>query len=213
MVFSWAYAVPVVAEAAVHYVLPGESLYSVSGDYGVSVNSLQEANNFQDSLIYPGQQIYIPESNYGSRYDSSYGAENENDVYEISRGGSSWRLSHADVDLLARLITAEADGESHQGKVAVGAVVLNRLGDSSFPKSIRDVIYQSEHGIYQFEPVKNGWIDYPASELSLQAARDALGGEDPTDGALYFFVGNKVDNKWLWSRPMSTVIGEIVFTY
>ncbi|OPX91038.1 MAG: Spore cortex-lytic enzyme precursor [Pelotomaculum sp. PtaB.Bin013] len=250
------YAVPAIADAAVHNVLPGESLYSISLDYGISLDSLKEANGIQDSLIYPGQQLNIPESNYsgeGSYYtvregDSLYsisqmfgvgyqnimqanglrdtmiyagmvlaipgaGATVKKSVSGVSRGSNFRRPSLADVDLLARLITAEADGEPYAGKVAVGAVVLNRLNSDCFPKSIEDVIYQYNDGTYQFEPVMNGWIDNPASVQSIQAAKDALSGVDPTNGALYFFAGNKVNNNWLWSRPVSTVIGNVVFTY
>jgi len=251
------YAVPAVADAAIHNVSPGESLYSISVDYGVSLDSLKEANGIQDSFIFPGQQIYIPESDYGSdssyysvtegdslyliaqRYGVSYqdimlanglsdtticagmvlaipgssGAPVRNTASGVSRGGYFQRPSSAEVDLLARLITAEADGESYAGKVAVGAVVLNRLYSSEFPKTIEDIIYQYDNGTYQFEPVMNGWIDKPASYQSIQAAKDALNGEDPSNGALYFFAGSKVSNSWLWSRPVSAVIGDVVFTY
>ena len=47
-----------------------------------------------------------------------------------------------DVQLLARLISAEARGEPYIGQVAVGAVVLNRVRHPSFPNSISGVIYQ-----------------------------------------------------------------------
>ena len=47
-----------------------------------------------------------------------------------------------DLDLLARLISAEARGEPYMGQVAVGAVVLNRVDHPSFPNSISGVIYQ-----------------------------------------------------------------------
>ncbi|MDF9409583.1 MAG: Spore cortex-lytic enzyme precursor [Pelotomaculum sp. PtaB.Bin013] len=249
------FAVPAASDAAIHSVQPGESLYSISIDYGVSLNSLLEANGIQDSLIYPGQQLYVPEgeSNGG---DASYTVQAGDSLYligqrfgvsyqdimrsnglidtiiypdmvlaipgipvktaapmpQVNRGGNFQRPSSADVDLLARLITAEADGEPYAGKVAVGAVVLNRLNSNGFPKSIQDVIYQYDNGTYQFEPVMNGWIDNPASAQSIQAAKDALSGVDPTNGALYFFA-NYAKNSWLWSRPLSRVIGNHVFTY
>jgi len=251
------FIVPAGADAAIHNVLPGESLYTISLEYDISLNSLMEANGIQDSLIYPGQQLYIPESNSGGeivyynvregdslyligrRYGVSYqdimqanrltdtviypgmvlnipglfGAAVGQTAPQVSRGSNFLRPSSADVDLLARLITAEADGEPYAGKVAVGAVVLNRINSTDFPKTIQDVIYQYDDGTYQFEPVMNGWIDKPASALSIQAAKDALNGIDPTNGALYFFAANKVSNKWLLSRPVSTVIGSVVFTY
>ena len=48
----------------------------------------------------------------------------------------------ANVELLARLISAEARGEPYIGQVAVGAVVMNRTRHPSFPSTISGVIYQ-----------------------------------------------------------------------
>jgi spore germination cell wall hydrolase CwlJ-like protein len=111
------------------------------------------------------------------------------------------------------LITAEADSESYLTKVAVGAVVLNRVRSGIFPNSIPGVIYQvDETGSYQFEPVLNGWINRPASEEARRAALDALNGVDPTNGALYFFE-SWVPNSWLQSRPVSLILDSFTFTY
>jgi len=260
-VFFWVlggvFLVPAGAYAAIHTVTPGECLYTISINYGVSLSSLMEANGIQNSLIYPGQQLYIPESDshcggssyvvqagdclyqIGQRFGVSYhdimqvnglvdtviypgmvltipglstGTAVRQTVPQVSRGGIFQRPSLSDVDLLARLITAEADGEPYEGKVAVGAVVLNRIDSPEFPDSISDVINQYDNGTYQFEPVMNGWINRPASAQSIQAAKDALSGIDPTNGALYFFA-KWVNNEWLWSRPLSSVIGNFVFTY
>ncbi|MDD4169588.1 MAG: cell wall hydrolase [Desulfotomaculaceae bacterium] len=246
---------PAGAFAATHTVNSGESLYSISRYYGISLESLMGANGIQNSLISPGQQLFIPENNSGGssasytvragdyldligrKFGVSYqeimkanglndtgiypgmvlaipgsftGAGVQRPMAQVSRGGIFQRPSAADVDLLARLITAEADGEPYAGKVAVGAVVMNRVDSPDFPDSIAEVIYQYDNGIYQFEPVMNGWINRPASAQSIQAAKDALSGKDPTNGALYFFA-TRVDSKWLWSRPLSTIIGNAAF--
>ena len=47
------------------------------------------------------------------------------------------------VNLLARLINAEARGEPYIGQVAVGAVILNRVKSPKFPNTIAGVIYQN----------------------------------------------------------------------
>jgi spore germination cell wall hydrolase CwlJ-like protein len=95
-------------------------------------------------------------------------------------------VSDENVNLLAALIQCEAGGESHTGKVAVGAVVLNRMRSSSFPNSISGVIYQSG----QFSPVRSGALarrlSGSISSACKQAAQEALAGSDPTSGALYF---------------------------
>lgn len=63
-------------------------------------------------------------------------------------------ISDEEIDLLARIVSAEAKGEPYQGQVAVAAVVLNRV-ENNFGSSIYDVIYAKG----QFQPVRNGEID------------------------------------------------------
>ncbi len=181
------------ARAATHTVSPGDTLWKISIRYGTTVNRLMEANNLRGTTIYPGQRLYIPGK------------------IEVSRGAGP--VSAADFDLLARIITAEADNQDYRTKVAVGAVVLNRVKSPLFPNTIRGVIYHvDEGGRYQFEPVLNGWINRPASESAKKAAQDALRGVDPTGGALYFWE-SWVRNKFLNSRPVAVVLGNFTFTY
>ncbi|RKO66866.1 LysM peptidoglycan-binding domain-containing protein [Desulfofundulus salinus] len=186
-------------------VRPGDTLYLIGLRYGVSFQSIKAANGLRSDLIYPGQKLIIPAANnWGtSPAPVSRSAINSGPV----------NYSRSDFDLLARLITAEADSESYITKVAVGAVVLNRVKSSIFPNSIPAVIYQvDETGSYQFEPVLNGWINRPASEEAKRAALDALNGVDPTNGALYFFE-SWVPNSWLQSRPVSVILDSFTFTY
>lgn len=58
----------------------------------------------------------------------------------MSGGGSP--TQDTSVDLLARVISAEARGEPYSGQVAVGAVILNRVEHPSFPNTIAGVVYQ-----------------------------------------------------------------------
>lgn len=117
-----------------------------------------------------------------------------------------------ELDLLARLITAEAQGEPYEAKVAVGAVVMNRVKSDLFPGSIRDVIYQNIEGYYQFTPVVNGWIDKPAQADCIKAAKEAINGRDPTNGALFYY-DNKTTNTWILSKPVSITIGNMIYAY
>ncbi len=77
--------------------------------------------------------------------------------------------TESDLDLLARLITAEAQSEPYSAQVAVASVVINRIKSSQFPNSISSVIYQKSDGYYQFTPVLNGWINKPATETSKKS--------------------------------------------
>lgn len=116
---------------------------------------------------------------------------------------SSSSASNSDLNLLARLVYGEARGESYTGQVAVASVVLNRVKNSSFPNTVAGVIYQSG----AFSVVDDGQINLTPNQTAYNAARDALNGWDPTYGAIYYFNPNTATNGWIWSRPVTVVIG------
>ena len=120
-----------------------------------------------------------------------------------SSGNNTSSNSSTDINLLARLVYGEARGEPYTGQVAVAAVVLNRVKSSSFPNSIAGVIYQSG----AFSVVNDGQINLTPNETARKAAQDAINGWDPTYGAIYYFNPNTATNKWIWSRPVTVVIG------
>ncbi len=126
----------------------------------------------------------------------------------LSSGGSqSSSTNNQDLYLLAKLINAEARGESYKGQVAVGAVVLNRVKSSSFPNTISGVIYQP----YAFTCVSDGQINYSPSQSAISAAKDALNGWDPTNGCIYYYNPKIATSKWIYSRPTVLTIGNHVF--
>lgn len=120
---------------------------------------------------------------------------------------SSGGYSSSDVYLLAKVIAAEARGESYTGQVAVGAVVLNRVRHSSFPDSISGVVYQSG----AFSAVRDSNWSVAPDATAQKAARDAINGWDPTGGAIYYYNPAKTSNKWIRTRPVITTIGRHVF--
>ena len=91
----------------------------------------------------------------------------------------------SDLQLMARAINGEARGESYEGQVAVGAVIMNRVKHSSFPNTIAGVIYEPG----AFTAVSDGQIDVPIDENSTvyKAAQDALNGWDPTNRMFVLF--------------------------
>ena len=117
-------------------------------------------------------------------------------------GGGSSALDN-DVALLAKVISAEARGEPYSGQVAVGAVILNRVGHPSFPNTIAGVVYQPG----AFTCMVDGQIHQPVAESAVRAARDALNGSDPSGGAIYYFNPDTATSGWIWSRPLIKVIG------
>lgn len=123
---------------------------------------------------------------------------------KISRG---WNSSRDDVYLLAKAIHAEARGESYEGQVAVGAVILNRVRSSQFPNSVYGVVYQSR----QFDAVYDGQINLQPSQTALNAAQDALRGWDPSYGSLFYYNPRYIKDRWILSRPIVKTIGNHVF--
>ena len=116
-------------------------------------------------------------------------------------GGSA--AQSGSVDLLARVISAEARGEPYSGQVAVGAVILNRVGHPSFPNTIAGVVYQPG----AFSCMLDGQFDQPVADSAVRAARDAMNGADPSGGAIYYFNPNTATSAWIWSRPSSRSSG------
>ncbi|HIZ20922.1 MAG TPA: spore cortex-lytic enzyme [Firmicutes bacterium] len=128
-------------------------------------------------------------------------------IFSSSSGSSSQSGGQSDLNLLARLISAEARGESYTGQVAVGAVVLNRVEHPSFPDTIAGVIYQKG----AFSCLDDGQFDQPVAESAYRAARDAMNGWDPSSGAIYYYNPVTATNQWIRSRPVIVQIGKHVF--
>lgn len=121
-------------------------------------------------------------------------------------GGSS-KYNSNDRYLLAKVIYAEARGESYTGQVAIAAVVLNRVDDSRFPNTVAGVIYQP----WAFTAVNDGQINLEPNATAYQAADDALNGWDPTYGSVYYYNPQTATSKWIFTTKKVTQIGKHVF--
>ncbi len=171
----------------------GDTLYAIAAAHGVSVREIMSLNNLNSSLIRPGDMLLLPtKNNYEKR---------------LSRGD----ISREELLLLARLIHAEARGESLEGQVAVGAVILNRLASPYFPKTIPEIIFQKTNKVYQFTPVADGSINLEPDDKAIQAALLALAGNDPTGGALFFYNPDISKDTWIKTLPVLKRIGNHVF--
>lgn len=118
--------------------------------------------------------------------------------------GTKYSNYSQDVTLLARLINGEARGEPYAGQVAVGATVINRTRNPKFPSTIAGVIYQPG----AFTAIVDGQIHANMEQSSINAARDALNGWDPSGGAIYYFNPATATSAWIWSRPLIKIIGK-----
>ena len=111
------------------------------------------------------------------------------------------------MNLLARIISAEARGEPYSGQVAVGAVILNRVEHPSFPDTLSGVIYQPG----AFTAITDGQFNESVAESAYRAARDALNGTDPSGGAIYYYNPDRAISQWIRTRPVIKRIGKHLF--
>lgn len=217
-----------------HMVKKGESLYTISLKYGVTVSEIKDINSVNSNTIYPGQKLIIPELTYtvkrgdtlsqiANKYNiplinlKSYNGLNKDTIYpgqvirlpgnktiSASRANS---FSQDDLYWLSRAVYGEARGESYQGQVAVAAVILNRLKSDKFPNTIKGIIFER----LAFTAVSDGQIYLTPNATAIRAAREAMAGNDPTGGALYYWNPAKATSKWIWSRTIIKKIGNHVF--
>ena len=157
-----------------HTVREGESIWHIAIKHGVPILDLKKVNDNDNNVAEPGETFKIPQT-----------------------------MSAEDKELLSRLVHAEAKGEPYQGKVAVAAVVLNRVQHEDFPDTVREVIYQDR----QFSPVADGSIKEPAGEDAKRAVNHAIAIQGYTYKELYFFNPDISDSKWMRQREIVRVIG------
>ena len=182
--------------AFAYTVKQGDTMSKIARDQHISLQELADANPEISNLnlIYIGQNINTTKSIRA----------NEPKIAEPLNIG----LSDSEIDLLARLVRAEAQTEPLEGKIAVACVVLNRVESPQFPDTIKEVIYAPG----QFQPVKNGEINKPADEESIQAVKAALTEQRVmAPGALFFYNPAIATSRWLDTRATTLVIGQHVF--
>ena len=232
-------SIPAAAASAANYtVAPNDSLYSLSQLNKTSISTLKQSNNFKEDSLTPGDVIFVPAHVYKVKSGASmysvatkYGIPLANlkkaniktgnsivpgekliipGVKPYQKSDSVISYSSGEVGLLARLIEAEASGESLQAKIAVGAVVINRVQSGEWAPTLTKVIYQKFGAYYQFTPVKNGMINNTPSAESKRAAWIAMFGSDPSNGAIYYF-DQSCKNQWLRSKAQTASINHLVY--
>lgn len=196
--------------------------YLAKGMRGSDVRDMQSRLIQLGYVVGPLDGIYGVKTQAGVRLFQKEHGINANGIAEASTfkelirlttgstnaTGKSLGPKNVDVNLLARLVNGEARGEPYVGQVAVAAVVLNRIKDPAFPKTIGDIIYQPQ----AFSCVDDGQINLSPQPSALKAANEALSGVDPSRGAVFFFNPAKTKNKFIWSRPQILTIGHHIFT-
>jgi N-acetylmuramoyl-L-alanine amidase len=203
--------------------------YGALGDRLLSRGSRgPEVQELQSKLAQLGYSVGTVDGKFGSKTEAAIrsfqkdhglkvdGLAGTQTIKELKRltgqstnaSGKAVGNKNIDVNLLAHAVNAEARGEPYLGQIAVGAVIINRISDPAFPKTIADIIYQPG----AFSSVSDGQINLSPSASSIRAAQEAASGVDPSKGALFFFNPAKTTNKYIWSRPQLIKIGNHIFT-
>ena len=204
----------VLAALSFLYPSPAAEALSKTGSTGAEVKAIQET--LKDRGLYSGS------------IDGIYGAGTQAAVKKFQKQqgltadgiagpltlkrlgvsvGAIPEANEANVNLLARIISAEARGEPYSGQVAVGAVILNRVEHPSFPDTLSGVIYQPG----AFTAITDGQFNESVAESAYRAARDALNGTDPSGGAIYYYNPDRAISQWIRTRPVIKRIGKHLF--
>jgi N-acetylmuramoyl-L-alanine amidase len=173
-----------------YYVGPGDTLYDLARDFSTTIGTILALNDKDNSYLRSGEKIRLPVHNLTS--------------HQIL----NQRVSKQELDLLARAIYGESRGEPYVGQVAVAAVIINRVLSRQFPNTFAQVIYQGG----QFSAVSDGQINLTPNQTAYRAAREALNGSDPTNGALYFYNPRTATRvSFFEGRRVITKIGDHLF--
>lgn len=136
--------------------------------------------------------------------------ENRDEVLQVfNHDTQKLYITGEDIDLMAKVVSAESRGEPYAGKVAVASVVLNRTIDPHFPNTIKEVIFQKN----AFSCVKDGQINASADQDCYDAVYDAIRGIDPTNDALFFYNPAIATCTWMkeTQKINETTIGHHTF--
>ncbi|MCM1193627.1 MAG: cell wall hydrolase [Butyrivibrio sp.] len=107
--------------------------------------------------------------------------------YSLVEQGEYRFLEEEELEVLQRIVEAEAGSEDEDGKLLVANVVLNRVDSDRFPETVTEVVFQQSKGVSQFSPAASGRIySVKVSEETVAAVERALAGEDISQGALFF---------------------------
>jgi N-acetylmuramoyl-L-alanine amidase len=167
----------VYVEAAGRYVHTGETVRNIDGRLYVPVRALAKVFSMNVTWNELGRTVELRRT--GELLRSASDFYNADDLY--------W---------LSRIIHAEAGGESLEGKIAVGNVVLNRKASAAYPNTVYGVIFDRKHGT-QFTPVATGTIYRTPSAESVIAAKICLEGHSISREALFFMNPRIATNFWI----------------
>lgn len=216
----------------------GDNLFSIAQKYNTSPDLLKFLNQLQNENITPGQQLIVavPQKQtlniklspvnqtsdtqtLFTQFPTKQTPVNQSSIKKTSQSAIPYNANSRtidpsiknytkqDLDILAHVVYGEARGESFKGQVAVASVVLNRTKSPLFSSTISGVVFQP----FAYTAVNDGQYNLTPDNTAYAAAKEALRGDDPTNGALYYWNPTTATSKWVWSRTIIGTIGNHVF--
>ncbi|WP_235883117.1 cell wall hydrolase [Metabacillus sediminilitoris] len=168
----------------------------------------QEVYELQEKLEKMGYFNSQPTGYYGSITDDAVKKlQLDSGLLPDGVFGFQTQAKLNNIDMMARVVHGEARGETYEGKVAVAAVILNRMSTPGFPKNIYQVIFQTN----AFTAVHDGQYDLTPNSYAYQAVIDALKGWDPTYGSVYYYNPLLATDEWIFTRDTVIRIGNHLF--
>jgi len=155
----------------------------------------------RNSVISEAGVFMLPVRALAKAFDANVGWNGSKRSVSVTPGSGAIKSGDEFYDAdavfwLARIISAEAQGESLRGQIAVGNVVMNRVASPDYPNTIYKVIFDRQGGV-QFTPVANGTIyDEPAA-ISVIAAKLVLDGADVAGECMYFLNYELSTSFWI----------------
>lgn len=227
------YAAIAPAFAQTYVIQPGDSLWKISRAFGVSIDSLKQANGLSGDLIIAGQTLKVPQIHtvragdtlfllarqYGTTIDAIMRENNLSGslilvgqrlvipVAGSGNQGARLTVTSHERTLMARAVYSEARGEPFAGQVAVAAVIINRVLHPEFPNTVSGVIFEP----WAFTAVHDGQFWLTPNQTAYNAVQAALEGSDPSRGAIFYYNPVTATNQWIRTRPIITQIGRHVF--
>ncbi|MBV7507952.1 cell wall hydrolase [Bacillus sp. sid0103] len=187
-------------------VVKGDNLSDLGQQYGLNSENIEKVNKRPDNWVYIEEMLRNPNQ---PKVVTKQSSKPEFEKKEKKKPAVT--ISAKEKDLFARLVEAEAKGESYEGKVAVATVVLNRVDSPDFPDTVTGVIKQVVGNCYAFSPVQNGEINKPASNESKRAVEEALTRDDRLNDSVYFYNPKIAEDEWIRTRTVVKTIGDHVF--
>jgi len=121
--------------------------------------------------------------------------------------------SEEDLSWLAKIVEAEAQGETYPSKLGVASVIINRRDSGEYPSTIKGVIFDKRYGV-QFTPTINGSIYNTPSASSYIAAMEALEGRNNAPETLFFMNPKLATTNWISdNRQYAFTIGGHSYYY